>query len=648
MKIAFMYQSVGIQEEHRKAYESMLQVQLIQCKSTPEKLPQDCGRMIAQGVDALIVFSRALVKRIEHMNLPIPVIVGEPTIGNLLFSLLQVKKELGDAVHIVAVDCSVNFSFAGNDVQEAYRWLEKLTDLTLVNIEREKTRNPQTRAAELHRLKELGVDAVIVPASIGAENLRGFGIPVYNNINSYTDESNYLSVKAAISELQELSWRRKELQMMRQLIEMSPQVLMCLNEEGRIQFASAKAQNLLNCSELKDKSLGELLPQLQQPVCRILDDSRGITGYPVNIGDTVWSASLAVTTQEQKERFVLCTLTLVKRIHRIEQSAYQQLSQEGSLAIKTFSDLQGNSQAFRRTMSWAQKYALCELPVFITGEAGTGKRTFAQAIHNAGVRRMNAFVHMDCAAEGEHALETLFGVGPNGAKGGKPYKGVLERASGGTLFLEKIEALPLGAQQRLQYTLNRRSVRRLGDESVHPIDVRIIVCTDRDPDTLMEEQLLSPGLFYQLDVLRLQVPPLRERSGDTMLLFDLYFRRACEIQARVIRLSESARRQLENYFWPGNITELIAICQRISILADGDDADEALIAGCFAGKMQRNGEPQKATLHEAEMQRIREALQKCGGSRAKAAQLLGISTTTLWRRCREMDVESDTGFPEEN
>lgn len=640
MKIAFLYQIVGISEERRRSYEERLHVQILLCQTAPETLQEDCSRMIAKGADALVVFNRAMVKRLSRMTLPVPVVVGEPTIGSLLYSLMQVRQDLEKEEPVIAVDCSVNYDFAGQDQQEAYRSLEQISRVRLVNMNREQLRNPATRAKEMQRLKQLGVDALLIPASIGAKAVSGFGVAVYDNVNLYSDEANFLALTTAVSELQELNYRRQEMNMLRQLIEMSAQASLCTNTEGEILFASAKAQSLLNSSELGGKHLEELLPEMRQPLQRIAEDGKNIDGVPVTIKDTVWQANLSAA-QEKSERLILCTLGMVRRVRRIEQVNYQQLSAEGALASQNFVGLIGNSAAFSEALAKAQKYALCELPVLISGEVGTGKKAFAQSIHNAGVRRLNAFVHLNCAAGEENIAETLFGMGENSAKNRKPHKGCLERAHGGTLFLENVDLLPLDAQRRLQLSLERQCVRRIGDTVLHPIDVRIMASISL-PAVQSAGRKMAQTLLFQLDVLRLQLPPLRERKQDILPLFKLYFRRACEVQSRVIKTNEQAESLIQNYEWPGNIRELVSFCQRLSILAEGGEANAAAVSECLgldAEKPKKQPLSQGSQgLKQAEQEMICEALQKCAGSRKEAAEMLGISTTTLWRKCKAMGL----------
>lgn len=638
MKIAFLYKAVGISDKLIHDYEERLHAQIMQCKATTETLPEDCSRAIAKGADALVVFNRAFVRRLSRMSLPVPVVVGEPTIGSMLYSLLEIRRDLQKEKPLIAADCSVLYGFAGRKQQDTYRGMEEICGVRLVNIEREQLRNPSTRAAEMQRLRQLGADAVLIPASIGTNAVSGYGVPVYNNQNYYSEEANFLALTTAMAELQELNYRRREMTILRQLIEMSAQVSLCMNAEGEIMFASAKAQSVLNCSELAGKHLQEFLPEVQRPLQQIAKDGKNIDGVPITIADTVWQTNFSATRQDEEELLILCTLSMVKRIRRIEQADYQQLSSEGALAAWSFKDFVGHSAAFRAAMNKAEKFALCELPVWIEGEEGTGKKSFAQSIHNAGVRRLNAFVHLNCAASRENIADTLFGVGENNGQGRKPRKGCLERANGGTLFLENIEQLPMEDQARLQLSLERRCVRRIGDTVLHPIDVRVIVSSSDPAAQLAQEGQMLPALVYQLKILCLRLPALQERKEDILPLFELYFRRACEMQSRVIKAQEKAVKQIENYAWPGNIRELIGFCQRLSILAEGGEADAEIVKECLGESAAETPGGGVGSLQTNEEKMIRDALQKFGGSKARAAEALGISTTTLWRKCRAMGI----------
>jgi len=335
----------------------------------------------------------------------------------------------------------------------------------------------------------------------------------------------------------------------------------------------------------------------------------------------------------------------------------------------------GSSEGMQRMLELARQYAQTDATLLITGESGTGKEVVAQGVHNAGPRRRAAFVAVNCAAFPETLLESeLFGheegAFTGARKGGKA--GLFELAHGGTIFLDEIGDMPVSLQTRLLRVLQEREVVRLGSDEPTPIDVRVIAATNRDLRGEMGAGRFRADLFYRLNVLRLHLPPLRERTADISELARLFFdaqRRPGMSDASVAALNDMARSltpRLQTYSWPGNIRELENIVERAAVAAQAGDLRgaqdpqhlRALFPELFGppddvakGRAmqassqfdaQITSEPREplATLDSvqknAEAEHIQSVLRACGGRVEDAARKLGISRTTLWRRLSTM------------
>jgi len=298
----------------------------------------------------------------------------------------------------------------------------------------------------------------------------------------------------------------------------------------------------------------------------------------------------------------------------------------------------GESRPLREARTLAEQYAGTDTTVLILGESGTGKELLAQGIHNASARRGHAFVALNCGAFPETLLESeLFGF-EEGAftgsrRGGKP--GLFESAHTGTIFLDEIGEMPLTLQTRLLRVLQEHEVIRLGATQPTPVDVRVIAATHRDLAAAVAEGAFRQDLYYRINILRLDVPPLRDRLDDLPALAGSIAARALERQGRagaMPALLEQVMPACRRYHWPGNIRELENLIERLAIFApafESGSMDQARLEG-LVPELFSDSAPPGAALDD--MASIHRVLEQCGGNRTAACRQLGISRSTLWRR----------------
>lgn len=281
--------------------------------------------------------------------------------------------------------------------------------------------------------------------------------------------------------------------------------------------------------------------------------------------------ALPISVEGVKEGAVLI-LQSVDHLQKAEIAVRQKLSQKGLVAKYNFEHIVGESKPMRKAVEAAKRYARTEHDVLITGETGTGKELFAQSIHNYSSRREQPFVALNCATISENLIESeLFGYVEGsftGAlKGGKI--GLFELAHRGTLFLDEISELPLAQQAKLLRVLEEKEIRKLGDEKIIPIDVRIIAATNVSLPQLAAAGLFREDLLYRLDILSLTLPPLRQRQediADLVLLFsEINNRENGRLEA--ITFEQSAIEELAQHAWKGNVRELRNICDRLFVLS---------------------------------------------------------------------------------
>jgi transcriptional regulator with PAS, ATPase and Fis domain len=278
--------------------------------------------------------------------------------------------------------------------------------------------------------------------------------------------------------------------------------------------------------------------------------------------------------------------------------------------------------------------------VLIVGESGTGKELFAHAIHAASPRHRRPFVPVDCSAIPRELLESeLFGYAPGAFTGAsrEGKAGKFELANGGTIFLDEIGEMPLEMQAKLLRVLQERQLIRVGGVTPQPVTCAVIAATNRDLETLVAQGRFRRDLLYRLDVIRLEVPALRERPEDVPLLVAHYWEGKSRELGRVAQLSAEALRVLEGYTWPGNVRELVNVVERMLVgsvkpVIEPSDLPAAVQAE-GVGRLGRF--PQfhlKRIFAETERRTLERALRQAQGNRNKAAQLVGLSRASFYRK----------------
>ncbi len=299
--------------------------------------------------------------------------------------------------------------------------------------------------------------------------------------------------------------------------------------------------------------------------------------------------------------------------------------------------LVGRSPAMQRLYALVDKVAPTRSTVLVTGESGTGKELVARAVHLRSPRASAAFVPVNCAAIPEGLIESeLFGHEKGAFTGAHmSQEGLFVSARGGTLFLDEIAELPLGMQVKLLRVLQERKVKPVGGNREVEVDVRLIAATNRDLRAEVEAGRFREDLFYRLNVIHLEVPPLRQRREDILLLAEHFLARFERDSGRRVRLSPAAADALEAYDFPGNVRELENCIERAATLASGDvigleDLPELVSgrrrpSGGIAIEIPEGGVDLQAELDALERAYLRQALERTGGAKKKAAALLGLT-----------------------
>jgi DNA-binding NtrC family response regulator len=317
-----------------------------------------------------------------------------------------------------------------------------------------------------------------------------------------------------------------------------------------------------------------------------------------------------------------------------------------------FPRILGESEAIKRTVAETQRVALTETNVLLLGESGTGKELFARALHHLSNRREKPFVAINCAAIPETLIENeLFGHERGAFTGASDRRlGKFELAAGGTVFLDEIGELPLAVQGKLLRVIEEKTVDRIGGRAPLPVDVRIVAATNKDLKAAVEKGEFRGDLFFRLAVFPIEIPALRQRDNDVLLLArDFAAQLGKELRGREATLSEDSLRALQAHDWPGNVRELENAIERACILTDtmqlepqdlglaerGNEAGEQFQPLDLSGTLF---EVTQRAIRSIERRKIVAALAANDNNKARTAEDLGVSYKTLLTKLKDYDL----------
>ena len=339
----------------------------------------------------------------------------------------------------------------------------------------------------------------------------------------------------------------------------------------------------------------------------------------------------------------------VQRMQKLEVTDKEGLhihweSEEERNAVVRFDDILGDSLIITRTKNIAIRASDTKATVLITGESGVGKEQFAKAIHDMGVMKAGNFVSINCAAIPDNLIESeLFGYEEGAFTGAKRggHKGKFEMAHNGTLFLDEIGEMSLNIQAKILRVLQEREVERIGGTEAIPIDTRIIAATNRNLKEMVQAGEFREDLYYRLNVIPIEIPPLRERLTDIPLIVSHKLRELAKKYGKEKTIEEQIIRKFYNHSWPGNVRELINMLERLYVLTD---EDHIRINDLTIHLFQEHEQTIESPVHTQPVENLEEllemedkrsiirALQETGGNKTRAAQLLNISRATLYNK----------------
>lgn len=345
----------------------------------------------------------------------------------------------------------------------------------------------------------------------------------------------------------------------------------------------------------------------------------------------------------QNEKLLATVSASVKlRRSRRENSSLRSRQKEMNQVMdQPFSDFIGQSPEMQKVFTTIQKVAATDANILILGENGTGKELVARAIHRNSLRKDDIFISVDLGSITESLFESeLFGYEKGAFTDAKKEKaGRFEVASGGSLFLDEIGNLSLQFQTKLLTVLERREIVRVGATRPKPIDVRLICATNNNIHQMVSENSFRQDLLYRINTVEIHLPPLRDRTGDIPLLANHYIKIYAKKYKKTIKgISANALKKLNQYQWPGNVRELQHAIERAIIMSDGNilEPDDFILTT----QANKSGEVELNTfnLDDVEKMIIMKVLKQYQGNITQAAQELGITRTSLYRRMEKYDL----------
>lgn len=599
----------------------------------------DLGREIESKRQYDVIISAGANAELLRDTLNFPVVSIKVTGYDLLVALTKAG-EISDHVGV-------------GIYQEKIERLESVKHLLQVKITQQTYQTVADARECVWRLRNDGLK-VIVGSSLVVELAEACDLV---GILVYSPESIRQAIEDAL-QIAELSVREDaRYDSLNSVVRHLREAVLAVDVQHRITAINPSMEQLIGLPRpaLLGRNLGEVAPDLSLE--RVLGEREPDVGTVLTYGGKSYLVSRTPLRELGSITGAVLVMYDTQTIQRADVVVRSQRKSKGFAARYSFDQIIGVSPTLQQACSVAKRCAHSTSTVLITGESGTGKELFAQAIHSASPRGGGPFVALNCASFPETLLESeLFGY-EDGAftgsrKGGKP--GLFETAHTGTVFLDEIGDMPVSLQTRLLRILQEREVVRLGGVQPIPVDVRVIAATHCDLTEWIQKGRFRADLYYRLNILRVALPPLRSRREDIGVLAQKLLqgslrRQGCALQAEQVLAPLLST--LHEYYWPGNVRELENVMERFAaylgaaeslagIDYDGFILEAPELHSAHAGMPcaeagHAHALPMTDKLPVADNLSVAQALSRTKGNRRMAAEMLGISRTTLWRKMRE-------------
>ncbi len=430
------------------------------------------------------------------------------------------------------------------------------------------------------------------------------------------------------------------------VLDTSSNAIIKLNAEGHIIVVSRQMEDLIgkNSEDVIGKSINEVLPDIDEASIRtILEGKSDNYTATVNMRNAAFMLLAAPIRFGDKITGSILSLSRISGNFGRQQRMQQDVFLSGYTAKGTFSDIHTQNAVMKAMLGQAKKYALSDSPVLIRSGEGTEYYAIAEAIHNNSRRKNGPFVSLRIRGlDKSQQIEALFGKAesPGDAREG----GAMTKANHGTILIKGIEHLTLEAQHRIIRLLRPHALTRTDARPIDALDVRIIAIAKAPLAELVPSGRISEELYYLISGLTIRIPGLSERPEDLRYYFERYFKTFSKNYSKYSVLTQGGWDALLELPFKGNLAQLKAFTERLVLEVDKRNIDEVIIRKLYSKLYpeiipDKSGSGKRVVYRSPEALRLSEALKKCGGSRARTAEELGISTTTLWRKMKKYGLE---------
>ena len=569
-----------------------------------------------EGIDAII--SRGgTAKILESSDLNIPV-VEIPVSPYELINSIHSAKQFGRNILILGFESII----AG---------AEALGPMLGLNIRTRLIKNAHDGKLILEETLRGGIQVDVLLGGTAAELLaKEYEIPTVPLITSaLTIES---SIKEARRLIAAMRREKEKTEQMQAILNNISEGIIAIDQQEHVTIFNDAAITITGIfnTEIHGKAIDQVIPDTK--LVSVMKNSTSELGRLQKIGKSTVLTNRVPVIVKDRTVGAVATFEDVTKIQEYEQLIRGKLREKGHVARYSLEAIKGNSPALLLAKSDAQKFSAVDSTVLIEGESGTGKEMFAQGLHQLSARKHGPFVAVNCASISHSLLESeLFGYEQGAYTGARKEgkHGLFVEANRGTIFLDEVSEIDLDVQARLLRVLQEREVRPLGSNKVIPVDVRIVAATNKTLAHEVRNGSFRADLFYRLNILKLKVPPLRERGQDCEDLIQHFFQENSNKFSKKLDFEKSAKRHLLKYHWPGNIRELENIIERLVVLAD-NIINEGDVVRCLED-MTEASSLQGLDIGQIKNEHILKVLAECGGNKTLASQRLGISRTHLWR-----------------
>jgi transcriptional regulator with PAS, ATPase and Fis domain len=584
-------------------------------------------RMIGRGVKVIIARGGIALDLRNALN--VPVIDIPVTLQEIARAIIKAS-EIGKNIAVIG----------GYSLLNGLKLLNPLLNVDIEQIYIDDTKKIRT---ELVKLKERGKDVIIggdITCAIAAE------LEIRSVILQSSPESILHAYREAETFLSTLLAERRRMEEIRTILDQTKEGYIAVNKKGNITLINKTALRLTRCNvEIPaGKSIKSVFPELEN-VMDVVSSGKECTQDIAVIGGTnIVYDRIPIKLDDDEVIGAIISFQDINTIREKESSIRRNFYTKGLYAKYTLNDIKGNSRPIKNAIEHAKVFARTDTTVLLIGQTGVGKELFAQGIHNVSNRENGPFVGVNCASLPESILESeLFGYEEGAFTGARKSGkvGLFELAHQGTIFLDEVSEIPLALQGRLLRVLQERQIMRLGSDKVIPVDVRIIAATNRNLTDLVAQKKFRDDLFFRLNVLSIHLPTLAERKEDIELLAKNFLKEKAANNQYII--TKAAIVALKDYSWPGNVRELQNIMEKLSIISSSgiiDRDDIMMLIRENESLLKIYPAVEKISLRRMELskEKVLEAIVHANGNRDRAADILRVHRTTLWRWLKKYGI----------